>query len=534
MKQGLTRRLLLSFTAVLAVFALVVGGSFGYFFLKHTEEHHLADLRRLALSLAADMQGQPEAGLLTGGGEGSRRGRGMHHGMMHRAGTDNLQESSTAPETGQPRHCRRYYSSAPSDSQEGEALSLGRYLKQLNDISQCEVWVMDARTQDFSLYGEAAGMQYDEFSPAADEVVQQALQGRTVSSRDFTPLLSVPSLTIGTPLYGEDGNVRGVLLLHKHISDLQETQRQALLLFLLCLGAAFAASALLSLLLARRFLRPLQQMEAFAGELAAGKYGHSSGISRPDEIGSLARSLDTLSRKLEKARQQKEALDKMRQDFLASISHELRTPITVLRGGLELLSLTRDEGKRESCLAQMMTNILGLQRLVQDLFELSRLQNTDFAIETSEMNLTDALQDAVQAARQLAREKGLEIVLPPASPILLTGDYGRLRQMFLTVLDNAVKFSPPGSQVTVKAQTEAKGWRICIKDQGCGIAAEELPHIFQRFRSKKEDGNREGTGLGLPIAKEIARRHGIEIECQSGAGEGTTFIFSGRCQEKVI
>ena len=108
MKQGLTRRLLLSFTAVLAVFALVVGGSFGYFFLKHTEEHHLADLRQLALSLAADMQGHPEAGLLTGGGEGPRRGRGMHHGMMHRAGRDNLQESSTAPETGQPLHCRRY------------------------------------------------------------------------------------------------------------------------------------------------------------------------------------------------------------------------------------------------------------------------------------------------------------------------------------------------------------------------------------------------------------------------------------------
>ncbi len=175
----------------------------------------------------------------------------------------------------------------------------------------------------------------------------------------------------------------------------------------------------------------------------------------------------------------------------------------------------------------MTSNVIGLQRLVQDLFELSRLQNADFKLETADLNLTDALQDAVQAARQIGASKEIEIMLPTASkPILIHGDYGRLRQMFLMILDNAIKFSPHGAVIHVTFRTEAGHWHISIRDHGCGIPADELSHIFERFHSKREPRNRDGTGLGLPIAHAIAHRHGLYIRCESTVGEGTCFGIS--------
>ncbi|MBQ9615625.1 MAG: HAMP domain-containing histidine kinase [Selenomonadaceae bacterium] len=546
MKHRLTRRLLLYFTGVLLVFSFVIGISFGYLFWNYAESYHQKELEQLALTMAEGMRDRAETNLMMSGQasspgnvEAPAPGRRHHHRRMYqreRSPISQPQErSGAAPDTAEcsmgtrhAMHCCPTCVSGAGSSRGGDAAAsdVGRYLKELNDLSHGEVWVLDAHTQDFSLYGEADTVTYSEFPPAAEEMLQRVLQGETVTGKDFTPLLSAPSITVGTPIYAKDGTLKGALLLHRTLGSLQETRQKALLVFGFCLVIALATASLLSLLLAHRFLRPVQHMEEFAKELAAGNYHLQSGIRQEDEIGSLAKSLDALACRLEDAKEQKDRLDKMRQDFLANISHELRTPITVLRGTLELLSsgLVKDEKKRQEYFSQMTSNVIGLQRLVRDLFELSRLQNTDFELETAELNLTDALQDAVQAARQMGASKGIEVMFPtPSEPILLCGDYGRLRQMFLTILDNAIKFSPNGAAIHVTLRTEADHWHISIRDHGCGIPTEELPHIFERFHSKREPRNKDGTGLGLPIAHAIAHRHGLSIRCESTVGEGTCF-----------
>ena len=218
----------------------------------------------------------------------------------------------------------------------------------------------------------------------------------------------------------------------------------------------------------------------------------------------------------------------MRQDFITNTSHELRTPITVLRGSLEVLQagLVTDGPEKEEYLAQMMTNILHLQRLVNDLLELSRLQNADFSIDMQPLNLQDVLQDALHGARPLAEPRNIQLQRQgETAPLLLTGDYGRLRQMFMILLDNAIKFSPPGSRIELTVQGEGAHWQIDLQDHGCGIAPEELPHIFERFRRAHNEQNKNGTGLGLAIAGEIAQRHGITLTCASKLHEGTCFTF---------
>ncbi len=145
-----------------------------------------------------------------------------------------------------------------------------------------------------------------------------------------------------------------------------------------------------------------------------------------------------------------------------------------------------------------------LQRLINDLLDLSRLQNTDFHMDMRRLNLCDVLGDAVRSAGQMARGKDIDIRLVTDAALLeVTGDYGRLRQMLLIVLDNAVKFSPPGASVAVSLKERT----VRVRDQGPGIAPQDLPYIFDRFYKVRSEDNKRGSGLGLAIAKQIADRH---------------------------
>ncbi len=207
---------------------------------------------------------------------------------------------------------------------------------------------------------------------------------------------------------------------------------------------------------------------------------------------------------------------------MTNISHELRTPVTVIRGSLEALCdevVTAPE-QVKAYHEQMRQEVLFLQRLVSDLLDLSRLQNTDFPIEQQEINLGELLSDAVRSANRLAQAKKISVRSPSdPSSVTVTGDYGRLRQMLLVILDNAIKFSPPESEVDVTLADRL----VTIRDRGAGIAPADLPHIFDRFYRARTAENREGTGLGLAIAKQIADRHQLNIAVSSVLGEGTEF-----------
>lgn len=174
----------------------------------------------------------------------------------------------------------------------------------------------------------------------------------------------------------------------------------------------------------------------------------------------------------------------------------------------------------------MLAESISLQRLINDMLELSRLQNKDFPIEKENMDLLLALEDAVRAVRVIAAKKSISILYQkPEGEWLMYGDYGRLRQMFVAALDNAIKYSPDGQQVVVEARAQADGVRISIRDHGCGIPPEDMQNIFMRFYRSRQ-GNKKGSGLGLAIIKSIAERHGIEVRLESALQEGTNALFT--------
>ena len=409
----------------------------------------------------------------------------------------------------------------------------GVFFRFLAEMEGSDVWLID---QDYNLITPSAGhrgrghnsgpeYQYSSLPPDADELVRKVFTDEIAFTNEFSSLLSEISLTIGVPIKAQDsGDIIGVVLLHSPVQGTRDALQHGFMTLGISMLIALGIALALSVRLSTGFTRPLKEMKQTALLLADGDYSVKTNIRQSDEIGELAAVLDQLSAELLTASKQSERLETLRNELIANISHELRTPVTVIRGSLEALldQVVSDPGQIHEYYRQMLNESIYLQRLIGDLLELSRLQNTDFEICREPLLLFDPLDDAIRSARQLAAAGDITIEADkqPPSP-KLCGDYGRLRQMFLIVLDNAVKFSPAHAAVHVKAA----GNIITIKDQGCGISEDDLPYLFDRFYKSRSEQNKTGTGLGLAIARQIAVRHDIIVAVDSEEGKGCTFTF---------
>jgi len=218
-------------------------------------------------------------------------------------------------------------------------------------------------------------------------------------------------------------------------------------------------------------------------------------------------------------------LEQLRRDFVANVSHEFRTPLTVIRGSLEAMVDGTVEAREEIMRyhQRMLSETRGLERLVGDLLELSRLQSGKTTMNKEQIHIPSLLTDAVKSLQTIAEKKSIKIEylseqdIPP-----FLGDYDRLRQLFVIFLDNAVKYSPSNTKVSVETSLlEINTISIIIRDQGYGISADELTHIWDRFYKVDKSRKGKGTGLGLAIAKHLVELHDGVVSVQSELDKGT-------------
>ena len=405
----------------------------------------------------------------------------------------------------------------------------GMYLRMSGDIAGTDVWIVD---KDFNLITggkhRSQGLgnySYSDLPPNAEKLIQEGFTGKTVFSEDFSNLLSQSTLTVGAPIFNSGGEVIGIVLLHSPIKGVNEAISQGIIILAISIVLALVVAFLLSVVLSLSFTRPLAAMKETALRLADGEYSAKTNIDQNDEIGELANTIDVLAKRLDIASYESEKLEIMRREFIANISHELKTPITVIRGSLEALidEVVTEPSKVAEYHIQMLNESKFLERLVGDLLELSKLQSMDFIIDKAEISICDIIDDVTRSANHLAKQKEIKIVVKKdVEDCKIIGDYGRIRQMIMIILDNAIKFSPVKETVNIVL---GKG-KLLIEDKGPGISAEDLPNIFERFYKSRSEQNKTGTGLGLAIAKKIAERHDIELTAESIVGEGTTFIFT--------
>lgn len=508
MKYKITRKLVLYFTSVILLFSVVVGGAFLLLFTRHTEEIYRADMQERAEAIAAGV-----ADYLEGGSpaldEGALAANGNTAGKQ--AGNPLVVQSGATGATGR---------SAMS--------GYNTYITAIQDIAMGEVWIVDQSAETISVGTGKKEVTYAELPEAALVLVDEVFDGEVAFSEGFSPLLEDASITVGAPVLSEEGEVIAAVLLHDYIANMQTAVRSGLSTLGISAAVALVAAVGIAVLLAKRFIQPLQKMEETTQQLAANHYEAQTGISQNDEMGSLAVNIDILADKLAEAEQASAKLDKMRKDFITSISHELRTPVTVIRGSLEALNdhVVEDPAKIEEYHQQMLTESIHLERMINDLLELSRLQNPDYQMEMSSLNFVDVVENAIRSVRYIAREKGITLTFSKELlSFMMMGDYTRLRQMLLAVMENAVKFSAEKSEIRITLTALGEGCRLAVTDNGPGIPEKDQPYIFEKFFKSNEETNKQGTGLGLAVAKQIADRHGIVLSVESTPGKGSTFLF---------
>lgn len=415
---------------------------------------------------------------------------------------------------------------------------LGNYFNLMTDVASSGIWLveLDGTLTTFQPRGKMHGMMgqganqeiilmYQSLPATVVAQIELVLAGNTITTEDFSGWLGRQTLTVGTPIYQTSEAISGAILLHAPFYAIDATIRADLLVFLSSTLIALLIALLIAVALSYSFSKPLKVMSNNALALAEGDYSVRNQLNQADEIGELATILDELAERLTDASLAQDQLDQMRQDFMMNISHELKTPLAVIRGSIEVLEhkIVTDPNKVAAYQAQILTEINYLERLVTDLFDLARLQNLDFKIERTRINLVDVLTDAYRGAERLAATKGVKLQLNLiAKQQEFFGDYGRLRQMFLIVLDNAIKYSPPASVVQLTFIEQ----EIQICDTGSGIDPADAPYIFQRFYRSSDSNATTGTGLGLAIAAEIAKRHAIELSFENLKPHGTCFKFT--------
>lgn len=272
--------------------------------------------------------------------------------------------------------------------------------------------------------------------------------------------------------------------------------------------------------LADRALRPIDRMTRTAQSIGASGLNQRIGYRGPaDEVGRLASTFDSMLDRLQAAFERERR-------FTADASHELRTPLTAIKGRLKVaLDRPRSNQEYESALRDLDLEADRLIRLTTDLLFLSRLDRDRLNSEAHSLDFSEWLRAIVDQMRPLFVERNLELVEEIESNLVVYGDPDHLIRLFLNLLDNACKYTPPSGKVAVHAWRAGSNVFTSIRDTGEGIAPEHLPHLFERFYRVDASRTRDtgGAGLGLAIAHEIARWHGGAIEAQSQVGAGAEF-----------
>lgn len=303
----------------------------------------------------------------------------------------------------------------------------------------------------------------------------------------------------------------------------------------LIVGGATLLAVLLSLIIAEFARRPLGGLIRTAGRVAQGDMDSRAPLPNISEVHQLAATFNTMLDRIQNAMRAQEQTTLEMRRFAADASHELRSPLAVFRNGVEMLqkALEREDTEQvEHVLLLLRNETNSMTTLVDDLLLLARMES---AVEGTgrEMTLTEVdplplLEEVYERALLLAQGQNLELVWPAADVTPIFGDRELLRRALNNLVENALRHTPPGKNIYLRAQPGPSTCQIIIQDEGSGIPAAELPRVFERFYRGDTARNRQqpSTGLGLSIVRAIVQAHSGQIQVESAPGTGATFTLS--------
>lgn len=285
-----------------------------------------------------------------------------------------------------------------------------------------------------------------------------------------------------------------------------------------------------TIIAAKNFTDPITHILHVIEKIKSGNLHYRIDIQSKNEIGRLAESLNGMIEKLNHDIIRLEKLELIRKQFLGNVSHELKTPIFALQTAIETLlnGAVDDKTVNRKFLEKALNNTQRLDRLLSDLIDISRIESGEMKMDFKTFHLNNFIINIVNEFNEEALKSGVEIkFIPDNNEISVIGDTERLKQVIVNLLSNALKYTPEGGKIIVYTEVKDDKAFIFVKDTGCGIPAQHLDRIFERFYRVDEDRSRKvgGTGLGLAIVKHIVEAHGSNVKVESEVNKGSTFSF---------
>lgn len=315
-----------------------------------------------------------------------------------------------------------------------------------------------------------------------------------------------------------DGTYKGHVLMFADTNYVAKPVKELSKQFILAGIVTIILTIIITYLLSRFVTEPLIKMKQATEQMSQGNLNVTLKTDRQDELGELARSITYLANDLDR-------MKKSRNEFLASISHELRTPLTYIKGYADILKRSDiSEGEKDSYVEIIREEADHLADFIKKLFELAKMDEHQFKVDREKIDLSAWLQDMMVRLEPWIEEADLNLRLDIAGNLTANLDTERFQQVVQNIVDNAIKHSENGQTIELKAYEIDDELHLIIRDEGEGIAKDDLPFIFDRLYRVEKSRSRQsgGAGLGLAICKEIVEAHRGKIAIKSKKGEGTS------------
>ena len=332
-------------------------------------------------------------------------------------------------------------------------------------------------------------------------------------------------MDVAVPIIGDD--TRYVVYIIDNKQTVHSLNMEIFSLILNAVLIGFTISIIISLVISKTLLSPIQGMTKAAEAMADGDFSSKIRVESEDEIGILAKTFNDMASQIEAMLEQLKRAEKLRREFVANVSHELRTPLTSIRTYAETISDSRElpQETEEEFLRVIINESDRMTKIVQDLLELSRFDSGNIQLTLARFSIERSVREVYAAIALEARKRGhiLNLELEWGIPMIM-GDRARIEQVLMNIITNALKYTPDGGTIEIISGSQGTNIFVRIEDTGVGIPPEDLTRVFDRFYRVDKARTREsgGTGLGLSIARDIAVLHGGDIWIESTQGKGTS------------
>lgn len=348
----------------------------------------------------------------------------------------------------------------------------------------------------------------------------ELIDGNAITKRGYEKRFDRDVASVIYPLVDEN-RLEGIIYVYVPLTKITEMASNDVLFLLAIVSLLLICLAYISLKSLQRVLKPLAVLNEAALDMAAGKYDTRVKVESQDEVGELGKSFNHMASSIQQE-------DDKKRDFLSIVSHELRTPISYIKGYGEAFEQNLIPEEKKAEIYTLITREANrMQKLTNDLLTVARSE-TLAEVETSPLVLAETIRETVQLVKTMANEKEITFAISIDEESILCADEQKTKQILINILENAIRYSPNNSTITISNKTTKKETIIQIADEGCGIESEHLAHITERFYRVNKARSRSdgGTGLGLSIAAQLVEAQNGKLAFDSEVGKGTNVYIT--------